>query len=291
VLYANEILHSLFVRPVRRFEEGGQVIRERVARGSPCMIARFGAAEIKAVVYPMLPKPLRSAVSHRISERLRLNAGVFPSGEETLRRFAALMEQDTREVDILGSWRSEEALLLSRLRNVDFVPLATLEPYRSDAPWSVALKGLKVLVVHPFTRTIESQYRINRHRLFRDDRILPEFKSLTLLQAVQSIAGSPTRFEDWFQALDWMKDQITAIDFDVALIGCGAYGFPLTAHVKRLGRIGIHLGGATQLLFGIRGKRWDHDKELARHVNEYWVRPSAEETPPRARIVENGCYW
>ena len=291
MLYANEILHGLFVRPFRRFEEGGRVIRERVDRGSPCMIARVGATEIKAVVYPMLPQLLRRAVSRRFSERLRLFSGVFPSGEDTLRRFAALMEEDALEADILGSWRAEEALLLSRLKNADFVSLPSLEPYRSNAPWSEALKGLKVLVVHPFTRTIESQYRDNRRRLFRDDRILPEFKSLTLLQAVQSIAGSPTRFEDWFQALDWMKDQISAIDFDVALIGCGAYGFPLAAHVKRLGRIGIHLGGATQLLFGIRGNRWDHDKQLARHVNEYWVRPSAEETPPQARIVENGCYW
>jgi hypothetical protein len=279
------------VRPVRRFDDGARVVRERIEQGSPCMIARYGATEIKAVVYPMLPGPLQGLLRNRFSERLRLYSGVFPSGEESLLRFAELMKNDTRELDVLGTWRAEEALLLPQLKDVEFVPLPSLEPYLSGAPWSEALRGLKVLVVHPFTRTIESQYRNHRAQLFTDPRILPEFKSLTMVQAVQSIAGNPTRFEDWFQALDWMKDQISAADFDVALIGCGAYGFPLAAHVKRLGKIGIHLGGATQLLFGIRGKRWDQNKELARHVNEHWVRPSADETPPRAGIVENACYW
>lgn len=291
MLYANKVLHKLFVRPVMRFDDGSRAVRERLEQRSPCMIARFGAIEIKAVVLPLLPRPVQGLLCHHFSERLRVNAGVFPSGEASLRRFAALMEDDTGELDILGSWRSEEALLRPKLRGVELVPLPALEPYFSATPWSAALEGLKVLVVHPFTKTIESQYHNHRHQLFQDERILPQFKSLILLQAVQSIAGTPTRFKDWFEALDWMKDQINAIDFDVALIGCGAYGFPLAAHVKRLGKIGIHLGGATQILFGIRGRRWDANQELARHFNEYWVRPSAEETPTHARIVENACYW
>ena len=47
------------------------------------------------------------------------------------------------------------------------------------------------------------------------------------------------------------------IDFDVAIIGCGAYGFPLAAKLKQAGKQAIHLAGATQLLFGIKGKRWE----------------------------------
>jgi len=169
--------------------------------------------------------------------------------------------------------------------------LTSLEPYYAIDPWSEALAGRKVLVVHPFKTTIESQYYSNRTRLFRDPRLLPEFGSLTVLQAVQSIAGSPTHFRDWFAALDWMKSQIDRIEFDVALIGCGAYGFPLAAHVKRMGRVGIHLGGATQVLFGIRGRRWEAHPVVGLHINEHWVRPSAEETPARADLIENACYW
>lgn len=66
------------------------------------------------------------------------------------------------------------------------------------------------------------------------------------------------RFSDWFEALDFMYHEAMAKDFDVAIIGCGAYGFPLAAKLKRAGKIAIHLGGVTQLLFGIKGRRWEN---------------------------------
>jgi hypothetical protein len=71
-----------------------------------------------------------------------------------------------------------------------------------------------------------------------------------------------------------MKAVIDGKDFDVAIIGCGAYGFPLAAHLKRLGKKAIYMGGATQLLFGIKGKRWDNYRLISNFFNEHWVRPS-----------------
>jgi len=82
-----------------------------------------------------------------------------------------------------------------------------------------------------------------------------------------------------------MCDQMTQMEFDVAIIGCGAYGFPLAACAKRLGKQAIHLGGATQLLFGIKGKRWG---DIG---NEHWVHPLPEEHPQGFEKVEGGCYW
>jgi hypothetical protein len=126
--------------------------------------------------------------------------------------------------------------------------------------------------------------------LFHDPEILPEFKLLTL-KAVQSIGGASTGYRDWFEALDWICNQIAGMDFDVALIGAGAYGLPLTAFVKKLGKQGLHLGGATQILFGIRGSRWDRMPFFQHLYNEYWIRPLAEETPANFKNIEGGCYW
>jgi hypothetical protein len=88
-----------------------------------------------------------------------------------------------------------------------------------------------------------------------------------------------------------MEEQIGQADFDIAIIGCGAYGFPLAAHVKRMGKKAVHLGGATQILFGIRGKRWDSLPAIAQLMNEHWVRPHFSEIPPGGDAVEDGCYW
>ena len=114
------------------------------------------------------------------------------------------------------------------------------------------------------------------------------------MKAVQTIAGERDgRFSTWFEALTWMVDQCRKSDFDVAIIGCGAYGFPLAAEIKRMGKTAIHLGGATQLMFGILGRRWeDENAEFCRNVvNEYWTRPLESERVAGANQVEQACYW
>ena len=81
------------------------------------------------------------------------------------------------------------------------------------------------------------------------------------------------------------------VPFDVALIGCGAYGLPLGAAIKQMGKPAVHLGGALQLLFGIRGRRWEAMPQYLSLMNDAWVRPSSTETPPLAEMVDGGCYW
>lgn len=114
---------------------------------------------------------------------------------------------------------------------------------------------------------------------------------LETIQAVQSNAGAKPPFKDWFEALDSMKKQIAEADFDVAIIGAGAYGLPLAAYVKSLGKQAVQMSGATQILFGIKGKRWDTHPVISKMYNDYWVRPLAEETPPQIQKVEGGSYW
>jgi hypothetical protein len=146
-----------------------------------------------------------------------------------------------------------------------------------------------VLVIHPFDVSIQKQYQI-RTKLFENPDILPDFQLITI-PAVQSIAGNKTEFDNWFDALEHMHKEIDKVDFDVAIIGAGSYGLPLSAYIKAKGKIAIHMGGATQVLFGIKGKRWDNHPVISRFYNEFWVRPEISELVPNADKVEGGCYW
>lgn len=76
------------------------------------------------------------------------------------------------------------------------------------------------------------------------------------------------------------------LDFDVALLGCGVYGVPLSAYIKRMGKIAIYTGGGTQAIFGIKGKRWDN----LGIYNEHWVRPFPEDIPETLPIIEDGAF-
>ncbi len=279
-------------------------IARQLSENKPCLIARFGEIELDAVLtYYFMKKPklkqyqnFITGVSHRAnwSEEvlypLNNNAGVFPKNATIAKRFADLYLTDCQEIDILGSWQSGEKILEKELQKALRVRLADLEPYYHSLPWSRVLEGKKILVIHPFDESIRKQYS-KRKLLFENPQILPDFE-LQTLKAVQSATGlMPQKFGDWFEALEFMKTQITDSQFDIALIGCGAYGLPLGAHIKRLGKKAVHLGGAIQILFGIRGKRWDEHSFISTLYNSHWTRPMPSETPQAHQKIEAGCYW
>lgn len=277
-------------------------IREMLLADAPCMIARFGSVELQAVVDYLFPPTLKNAMrfvkggipswgyAPSTMRAMNINAGFFPAAKPMLDRFGKLMVDCMPLVDMLGSWRVEESVVMPYMPNVIRVPLYALEPYYFDNPWTPALEGKKVLVVHPFEDTIRKQHEWYE-LLFEDKRLTPKYE-LQILKAVQSIAGNkPAEFDDWFQALDWMKTEIDKRDFDIAIIGCGAYGFPLAAHVKQIGKKAVHLGGAVQNLFGIRSRGMERDPKFVVLMNDYWVRPSEEETPNGFKKVEGGLYW
>jgi hypothetical protein len=286
-------------------EYASRMIAEAIKAPNPLMVARFGSTEMYCltnylgVSNPERYKSWRSYITRQTPawwweplsiSRMCRYSGFFPHDQQLIERFCELMLSDICEIDILGSWLVAEQNFSNELKRAKRVVLEDLEPFFCEQPWTHALAGARVLVVHPFDETIRSQYA-KRHLIFPDG-LLPDF-DLQTIRAVQSLAGEPTPFPDWFAALDHMKNEIDSRDFDVCLIGCGAYGLPLAAHVKRTGRKAIHLAGSTQLLFGIIGGRWEEYVvyPYMNLVNEHWVRPAAHERPKNADAVENACYW
>jgi hypothetical protein len=263
-------------------KDGNALIAKSLADGSPFMVSRFGDVEAECV-YEYL------ADSYEKSFDRVTVAGLFPINKETLDKFSQIFLRGAEAIDVLGVWfqHGEPEIIRRSCQSADLIPLSALEPYFHDAPWSKMLEGKRVLVIHPFASSISEQYEQHRKLLFRNERVLPEFELITL-KAVQSFGGTKTNFDNWFDAYYWMRDKIEDREFDVAILGCGAYGLPLAAHIKLMGKQAIHLGGATQLLFGIRGKRWDAIPFYQSLYNEHWVRPKKEEVPQKLPL---NSYW
>ena len=283
-------------------------IREKLLSPEPCMLSRFGAVEIGCVVnYLGIYHQKRKIIKYIKGEAfpwwweeetmypMRNNAGFFSATPELLKRFSEMMIEDMPLIDILASWRFEEEYFSKELQNAYKIDFEPYNPFWSDVPWTAALENKKVLVVHPFAETIQKQY-LRKELIHKDPRVLPTF-DLQTIKAIQTIGNQGDgRFETWFDALEFMKNEIDKMDYDVCLLGCGAYGMPLAAHMKRSGKKAVHLGGSLQLLFGIRGARWENSNYNATYnysklMNEFWVKPSATETPSKAQQVEEGCNW
>ncbi len=315
IIWAQRLVYSRLLkgvnnhRPIPPDFEGQAAndhVRDRVSSGEPCLIARFGCVELEAALrgydisrrMPTFVKALSLLTGtfgpfwwdNSIRAGLLRTAGVFPVDDSTLMRFSSRVLDDARSLDVLASWNARELELKKRFfPDCKAIDLVGLDSFRYQNPWSSALEGKRVLVVHPFARTISTQYA-RREQLFADRTVLPDFQLITY-RPVMSFLGLATPFRDWFEALDAMCSDLAKIDFDIALISCGAYGMSLGAFVKNvLRKQAVHLGGVAQLLFGIKGGRWDGGP-YSRFYNAFWVRPGEAECPTNYRSHEGGAYW
>ena len=270
-----------------------------IVSGKSFMVARLGETECATIYQGFLAENgYLPDISEKRKEMICNNAGFFPKESKKIQEYVDLMKNVINNADILGFWETEgqEEIIDAfgsyslRLTNIDNLHPYDYIPKRRGKVWTSALKGKKVLVIHPFADTICEQYK-KRKAIWNNEDILPEFE-LKTIKAVQTIAGqTDERFKDWFEALDYMYKEALKIDFDIAIIACGAYGICLASMLKDAGKQAFHWGGIMQLWFGIKGKRWDNNPKWQQYFNESWVRPSLSETPTNNVKIEDGCYW
>ena len=275
-------------------DKGNEMLKEGLKGDKPFMFGRHGSNELLIASHGLM---LDKGIINKIDcDKLSVgcdHSGFFPNEQESHRKFNKLIEQASAQCDVYGTFRmTMEDYYIKHFmpKDVQLTHLNMLDFWRYDQPYTIAVKGQKVLVVHYLANQIEDQYK-KRELLFNNPSVLPEFELMTM-PAVQTIAGNrDPRFKDWFEALDFMYEETKKYDYDVALLGCGAYGMPLAAKLKKDGKKVVYMGGVLQMLFGIWGKRWESEPGAVALRNEYWVSPDPKFIPKNSETVEEGCYW
>lgn len=279
--------------PVSAAEAGNNLIKDVILQCTPAAVNRIGLVELDAYnKWRERPVSRGDVSSVREFQLLHRNAGIYPLSETAIANFVseyrAAMDATTH-LAIIRNWGEgrfvrtlEGKKVLFRARGVD--------PFYWSRPWTGALAGKRVLVVTPFASSVVSQYEKREKIWPANPELLPAF-SLSVVRAPLSGGIAPPEHRDWNESLTILKEQVREHSFDVLIAGAGAFAPPLAALARSMGRIGINLGGSTQVLFGIRGARWDRHPYISKFFNESWVRPSSAETPQDAHQVEGACYW
>lgn len=275
-------------------ETANERMRRLILSGVPAFVGRIGSTELETICnYKYFTGRIDGSgvpYTNNITNMLCDWCGFFPAEHVLIDRFCALYLKLIKEADLL--WCMWQSRFENKLYQ-DCCPDTELMLYDETGfpvdiamPWTSALEGKTVLVIHPFEESIRHNYQM-REKLFSNKFFMPEFDLVTI-KAVQTLADNKeVSYRDWFEALESMKEQMRHVNFDVALIGAGAYGFPLGAYAKELGKQAFHIGGMLQLYFGIRGKYYDQFQ----YHNKYWTRPLEEEKPKGFVKVEAGRYW
>lgn len=214
---------------------GNDLARDLLESGQPFLFGRCGATEMRTVA-----DWLQNG-GHNFTDRTRADirnlSGVFPTDDAMLDKFCRLYVKTAQSAELLALWNvGAEREVIRGCDATRFTELRALEPYYHARPWSAALAGKRVLVVHPFRRTILAQYE-KRTQLFPGKDVLPELACLTVIQAVQGLGGQDTGYADWFDALTEMERRMDAADYDVAIVGARglqpAAGRPRPRHRPR----------------------------------------------------------
>jgi hypothetical protein len=288
-------------RAILDVAQGNAFLFEHVSSGRPMAAGKIGDTELEVLVsyerHKTDPERFFASISegHEL-ELLHLNSGVFPKRQDVLVRWAEVYLDALSAVDLLAVWHNagEKEIVAKYAPRATLTGIEALEPYYHDQPWTRALIDKRVTVVTPFADTISHQHaRYSGKDLFLDHpSVRPDFE-LTTVRAPFSAGLQAPVHEDWHAALDDLKQGVAATTFDVCLVGAGAWSLPLCAFVREsLQRPAIHLGGALQILFGVRGKRWEQGHPLfERLFNDKWIRPLPHETPKRSWKNDGSAYW
>jgi len=259
------------------------------------MAGKLGTTELLALEFSdrrLKPAWPKTASWQRAMQRLHIDSGVFPPIRRQFDEFLGTYRKAAGILDAVCAWQTdpflrdyEEMFLTLHCPRAIRVSLMAIS---TEILGEIAER--RWLVVSPFVRTMEGQAsrlaEVHRGRTWAA-RLAGAEKRCTFLRCPTFSYLEKSPFANWTEGLERLAEDALRQDFEVALIGAGAWSLPLAARLKQAGRVAIHLGGETQLVFGIKGQRWEgYDI-----YNEHWVRPLPEETPAGFLQKENGCYW
>lgn len=267
-----------------------------------CIIGRNGTIELQS----LLGWIKRGSLDSTLLSTLERNAGVFSKDREVLNEWAQEYFEANKIADIMAAgWymplvKHETDLFQTWNPSCSLIPLRSLEPYyvKPQLRWTNLLAGRRVAVVSSFTETMKKQLEV-REAVWGTsaDTLLPPTTEFQFFQTGYAPRLALGRAEwspacaSWKDAVDRLEADIVTSQCRIVLIGCGGLGLPLACRLRRHGKIVIVLGGAIQVLFGIKGKRWATHDVIGKFWTESWVWPSEQETPMGATLVEDACYW
>ena len=238
---------------------------------------------------------------------MKNNAGVYLPNEKSVKKYAESYLDAFRNCDLYTGWSTvgSDNVYAFYKQSHDFIEYtlcktkkklwaeSALEIYNyiNYTPWTLALKGKRILIISAFTESIKEKIAI-REKIYGRD-LFPECE-FVFLKPPQLSGDNPSQewqaeFTQFCAKLDSIRE-----NYDVALLSCGGMGNPIcnyiyTEHKKSA----IYVGGVLSMFFGVWGKRWANEKKsiLKMYLNEHWSRPKVSERPLGWEKIEGGTYW
>lgn len=282
---------------MNKLEQDNQFIKKIIEAGKPFFIGRIAGIELKIAHSIQYRRPID--MLHEIEE-LENNAGIHIKDFESLYTYTAALLASYDHCTAIAEWETTgevfaitgdgQKLVKERTPTIPKIMAQSLEPYYVKDSWMPALRGKKILIIHPFAKTIQQQLQ-NLSQIYPNREWFPEC-TITCLAPPLTLARNHQN-KDWKVHLDEFLVKVAEqTEIDIALVAAGGYGMLISDYLyTKMNKSVMYIGGALQLFFGIIGKRWFTNKEIMALMNDEWMRPVAADKPANFSKVEKGCYW
>lgn len=184
--------------------------------------------------------------------------------------------------------------LMNTYPNKKYIHSRILEPFYEfeNKEYEPPFQNLNILIIHSHKETIEKQIQ-TLDTLF--DKPIFVNCTFTLIQPPRQNAGFcdgkswSYHFNNWKNKLD---EELKNHSFDTSLVSAGGFGMITCNYLFTKHKLNtIYVGGGLQLLFGIKGARWNNHPIISNLYNKNWTNVLPNDIPPQKQICENGCYW
>jgi hypothetical protein len=272
------------------------ILNELIMKKDPFLIVRIGYAVgivTSCIEQNMQPPP------KQISQ-LQTHDGIYCTSMDDVKIYTQEYSNAIKNATYLAAFPSlyikvQNFFIKQYSKNV--LHNRVLEPFHSilenDTPWTHGLLGKKILIVNPFIDSMKKQMD-NNFQMFKNNKIFLDGQEIIYYKPFNCLANNRPH-KNWIETCEIMKESISKLDFDIALLGCGGYGLPLSNFIySKLNKSAIYIGGGLQLLFGIMGGRWENQpmwKKIMDESESQFIRPSNDEIIKNKDTIENACYW
>jgi hypothetical protein len=291
--------------------EGARELVRAVQSGKPYASGKLGTSELDTLLWYLFYRAKKSDAEKQpyprhIFQHMVVNAGLFPAHPHSLDEWSEYMLTDVLHImDLMVEWSpyygQQEHQLLDRFSPASKrTVIQALESYYEVDPadrYTLHIPdNSRIAIIGPFADSVREQMtKLNdiwsTRNIWRDATFIPIKTYFSPLVASET-TGWPSSVTGWRSACDAIVEQVRASGAKYVFVGCGALSLPIVSALKtKLGCFAIHTGGATQIFFGIKGKRWDSNENISCFYNSHWIRPADHEIPARAVTIEQGCYF
>jgi hypothetical protein len=273
--------------------DGNNFIRHYLKNNTSFCCGKIGVTELNILYCYFHLKNGGNLLPH-LKHEVENIAGMYPYNSETVNKFAEDTLNRLKYIDLIPKWSKilpdfENFIFNTYCPKAHITDLMHFEPYFYDKPWSEFLKDKKVLVFSPFKESIDNNFK-NLSKIW-NNKLTNNFDLNVVKYPFAITLDNNTSYKTSQEVYKKYLDILSKENFDVGIFGTGYTSLLFATECKKMNKIGMHLGGATQMLFGVKGQRWKDNDKYQPFFNDFWSTPLNSEIPEKHKLVEGGCYW